>query len=63
MTPAQEGAAISAGASLTYITHIAAYAVLVTPVLHALALVISCAVGVATLWWTINKIRSGSTKE
>jgi hypothetical protein len=55
MTPAQETTVIGAGASVTAIAHIAAYAVLVTPILHVLAILITCAVGVATVWYTIKK--------
>jgi hypothetical protein len=55
-TPNAEAAVIGVGASITYLTHIAAYAVLVTPLLHAMALLISSMVGIATLVWTVKKI-------
>jgi uncharacterized membrane protein YqjE len=57
MTPVQESAVLLTGASVTYLTHIAAFALAVTPALSALALVVSIVVGVLTCVWTIKKIR------
>ena len=58
MTPQQiETTTIAAGAGTTILAHVAAYAVLVTPVLHAFALLVTAVVGVLTGIWTWKKIR------
>jgi hypothetical protein len=57
MTPIQaEAVVVAAGASTTWLTHLATVAIAMTPILHALTLVVSIVVGFLTAVWTLKKI-------
>jgi hypothetical protein len=57
MTPFQtEAITVAAGAGTTWLTHAAALAVAVTPILHALTLLASFVVGLLTAIYTVKKI-------
>jgi hypothetical protein len=59
---ADEIITIASGTGATWSAGIIAFSVALTPVLHAIAILVTIGVGVLTGWWTIMKIREMHVK-